>query len=206
MNISNYNKHLNKLKELGYTDMVDYVCDICRMTLEETDLLPHTNGGNFTYEALQKLKEVNASMGMMLENSSERLMKTIAHEKSPGKDPKRRLETIANAGKLKIPYTTGILIGIGETNTTTGSTIADKTNNNATAFPNAPYIYGKTLYPTARRRRRQAAISRRPRPCVPPAAAPPILRPLGRDLPLRRRTGLFLERNRKRIRQRRNPR
>ena len=104
-----------KLKELGYTNMVDYVCDICKMTLEETDLLPHTNGGNFSYEALQKLKEVNASMGMMLENSSERLMKTIAHEKSPGKDPKRRLETIANAGKLKIPYTTGILIGIGET-------------------------------------------------------------------------------------------
>ena len=92
------------------------------------------------------------------------------------------------------------------TNTTAGSTSADKTNNNATALPNAPYIYGKTLYPTARRRRRQAAISRRPRPCVPPAAAPPILRPLGRDLPLRRRTGLFLERNRKRIRQRRNPR
>ena len=54
-------------------------------------------------------------MGLMLENSSERLMKTVAHNKSPGKDPKIRLETISNAGKLKIPYTTGILIGIGET-------------------------------------------------------------------------------------------
>ena len=106
---------LKKLNEFGYSNMTDYVVDICKMTLTETNLLPHTNGGNFSYENLKKLKEVNASMGIMLENSSERLMTTIAHEKSPGKDPKRRLETIANAGKLKIPYTTGILIGIGET-------------------------------------------------------------------------------------------
>jgi len=60
------------------------------------------------------LKEVNASMGIMLENSSERLMKTVAHRDSPGKDPKKRLEMIENAGKLKIPFTTGILVGIGE--------------------------------------------------------------------------------------------
>lgn len=103
------------LKEKGYENMVDYVYDICLMTLNETKLLPHTNGGNFSYDALKKLKEVNASMGLMLENSSERLMNTIAHKKSPGKHPKLRLETIENAGKLKIPYTTGILIGIGET-------------------------------------------------------------------------------------------
>ena len=106
---------LERLKELGYDNMTDYVVDICRMTLNETTLLPHSNGGNYSYEDLKKLKEVNASMGMMLENSSPRLMELPAHEKSPGKDPKRRLETIANAGKLKIPYTTGILIGIGET-------------------------------------------------------------------------------------------
>ena len=104
-----------KLKEYGYKNIVDYVYDICEMTLNETKLLPHTNGGNFSYDALKKLKKVNASMGLMLENSSERLMKTVAHNKSPGKDPKIRLETISNAGKLKIPYTTGILIGIGET-------------------------------------------------------------------------------------------
>ena len=85
------------------------------MTVEETDLLPHTNAGNFSYEDMKKLKEYNISMGMMLESSSERLMSTIAHEKSPGKDPKIRLETIENAGKLNIAYTTGILIGIGET-------------------------------------------------------------------------------------------
>ena len=64
---------------------------------------------------MKKLKEVNSSMGMMLESTSERLMNTIAHRKSPGKDPKIRIQTIENAGKLKIPYTTGLLIGIGET-------------------------------------------------------------------------------------------
>ena len=105
----------DKLKELGYSNMGDYIYSICKMTLDKTSLLPHTNAGNFSYETLQKLKEVNVSMGMMLENSSPRLMETIAHEKSPGKDPKIRLETIENAGKLKIPYTTGLLIGIGET-------------------------------------------------------------------------------------------
>ena len=104
-----------KLAEYGYEKMIDYVVDICQMTLDETSLLPHTNGGNYSYEDLKKLKEVNASMGLMLENSSSRLMNLPAHNKSPGKDPKIRLETIENAGKLKIPYTTGILIGIGET-------------------------------------------------------------------------------------------
>ncbi|MDO5823905.1 7,8-didemethyl-8-hydroxy-5-deazariboflavin synthase subunit CofG [Methanobrevibacter sp.] len=105
----------HKLAEYGYEEMIDYITDICQMTLNETSLLPHTNGGNFTFDELTKLKEVNASLGLMLENSSDRLMKLPAHNKSPGKDPKLRLETIANAGKLKIPYTTGILIGIGET-------------------------------------------------------------------------------------------
>ncbi len=104
-----------KLKEYGYESMTDYVVDICQMTLDETILLPHTNGGNYSYEDLKRLKEVNASMGLMLENSSKRLMDLPAHEKSPGKNPELRIETIENAGKLKIPYTTGILIGIGET-------------------------------------------------------------------------------------------
>ena len=104
-----------RLKEFGYDKMIDYIVDICQMTLDETGLLPHTNGGNFSYDDLKRLKEVNASMGLMLENSSNRLMELPAHNKSPGKNPKLRLETISNAGKLKIPYTTGILIGIGET-------------------------------------------------------------------------------------------
>ena len=104
-----------KLQEYGYDAMIDYITDICQMTLDETTLLPHTNGGNFSYDDLKRLKKVNASLGLMLENSSSRLMELPAHNKSPGKDPKLRLETISNAGKLKIPYTTGILIGIGET-------------------------------------------------------------------------------------------
>ena len=104
-----------KLKEYGYEKMIDYVVDICQMTLDETSLLPHTNGGNYSFDDLKRLKEVNASMGLMLENSSSRLMELPAHNKSPGKNPILRLKTIENAGKLKIPYTTGILIGIGET-------------------------------------------------------------------------------------------
>ena len=70
------------------------------MTLEETSLLPHTNGGNFSYESLKKLKEVNASMGMMLESTSVRLMNTVAHNKSPGKNPEIRLKTISNADNI----------------------------------------------------------------------------------------------------------
>ena len=105
----------NKLKEYGYNTMSEYVYDVCKMTLDKTSLLPHTNGGNYSFDDLKLLKNVNASMGMMLESSSKRLMKLPAHRKSPGKDPEKRIETIKNAGKLKIPYTTGILIGIGET-------------------------------------------------------------------------------------------
>ena len=105
----------DKLIEYGYSSMIDYVVDICRMTLDETTLIPHTNGGNYSCEDLKRLREVNASMGMMLENSSKRLMDLPAHNKSPGKNPEIRIETIENAGRLKIPYTTGILIGIGET-------------------------------------------------------------------------------------------
>jgi FO synthase subunit 1 len=104
-----------RLKDMGYENMIDYIVDVCQMTLDETSLLPHTNGGNFSYDDMKRLKEVNASMGLMLESSSKRLMELPAHKKSPGKNPELRLETIANAGKLKIPYTTGILIGIGET-------------------------------------------------------------------------------------------
>ena len=104
-----------RLEKLGFSNMTEYIYDICKTTVEETELLPHTNAGNFSFEAMQKLKEYNVSMGMMLETSSSRIMETIAHRKSPGTDPKSRIETIENAGKLNIPYTTGILIGIGET-------------------------------------------------------------------------------------------
>lgn len=103
------------LDEQGFTSMVDYLYHLCSETLDQTNLLPHSNLGILKYKDLKLLREVNASMGLMLENSSPRLMETDVHCKSPGKDPKLRLETIEDAGKLKIPFTTGLLIGIGET-------------------------------------------------------------------------------------------
>lgn len=103
------------LKEKGFENMNEYIYDICESTLKNTKLLPHTNAGVLSYEEMKSLKEVNVSMGMMLENSSDRFRTIEAHINSPGKDPKVRIDTIAEAGRLKIPYTTGILIGIGET-------------------------------------------------------------------------------------------
>ncbi len=104
----------NILNNLGFEDMVEYLYHLCLETIKKTSLLPHSNPGTISLENLKMLKEVNASMGLMLETTSQRLMSTIAHEKSPGKNPWLRLQTIENAGKLKIPFTTGILIGIGE--------------------------------------------------------------------------------------------
>lgn len=103
------------LNDKGFSSMIEYIYDICEETLNQTTLLPHTNAGVLSYNDMKTLKEVNVSMGMMLENSSPRLRFTEAHKYSPGKDPGLRIKTIADAGKLKIPYTTGILIGIGET-------------------------------------------------------------------------------------------
>jgi 7,8-didemethyl-8-hydroxy-5-deazariboflavin synthase len=103
------------LEQQGFKSMVEYLYYLCSETLEKTNLLPHSNPGILRKKDLKLLKEVNSSMGLMLENTSSRLMETIVHSKSPGKDPKLRLKTIENAGKLKIPFTTGLLIGIGET-------------------------------------------------------------------------------------------
>ncbi|MDR2830262.1 MAG: 7,8-didemethyl-8-hydroxy-5-deazariboflavin synthase subunit CofG [Methanobrevibacter sp.] len=105
---------LKVLNEKGFENMTDYLHDVCEEIVDKTNLLPHSNCGVISYNELKKLKEVNISMGMMIESSSHRLMETIAHKNSPGKNPKLRLEVISNAGRLNIPYTTGILIGIGE--------------------------------------------------------------------------------------------
>jgi FO synthase subunit 1 len=103
------------LEKLGFENMVEYLYHVCQDTLKKTGLLPHSNPGTVQFKDLKMLKEVNASMGLMLENTSPRLMTTAAHKKSPGKNPWLRIQTIENAGKLKIPFTTGLLIGIGET-------------------------------------------------------------------------------------------
>lgn len=103
------------LEDLGFGNMLEYLYFLCSETLDKSRLLPHSNPGILKKNELKMLREVNASMGLMLETSSNRIMDTIAHEKSPGKKPELRISTIESAGKLKIPFTTGLLIGIGET-------------------------------------------------------------------------------------------
>jgi len=102
-----------KLAEWGHDDFTSYVVWSCERALER-GLLPHTNIGVLDRGDLARLREVTASQGLMLESVSERLMDTV-HAGSPTKHPAERLATIEAAGKLKIPFTSGILIGIGET-------------------------------------------------------------------------------------------
>jgi FO synthase len=102
-----------KLAEWGHDDFTSYVVWACERALER-GMLPHTNIGVLDRDDLARLREVTASQGLMLESVSERLMETV-HAGSPTKHPARRLATIQAAGELKIPFTSGILIGIGET-------------------------------------------------------------------------------------------
>jgi FO synthase len=102
-----------RLREYGHQDFTSYVAWVCERALER-GLLPHTNLGVLSREDLARLREVTASQGLMLESIAERLMQTV-HAGSPTKHPARRLETIATAGELRIPFTSGILVGIGET-------------------------------------------------------------------------------------------
>src|SRR6202453_1740726 len=102
-----------RLREYGHEDFTAYVVWACERALER-GLLPHTNLGVLSREDLARLREVTASQGLMLESISERLMDTV-HAGSPTKHSARRLETIRAAGELRIPFTSGILVGIGET-------------------------------------------------------------------------------------------
>jgi FO synthase len=102
-----------KLAEWGHDDFTSYVVWSCERALER-GMLPHTNIGVLEREDLARLREVTASQGLMLESVSERLMETV-HAGSPTKHPARRLATVEAAGELKIPFTSGILVGIGET-------------------------------------------------------------------------------------------
>ncbi|HEV2975527.1 MAG TPA: 5-amino-6-(D-ribitylamino)uracil--L-tyrosine 4-hydroxyphenyl transferase CofH [Solirubrobacteraceae bacterium] len=102
-----------RLAKYGHEDFTAYVVWTCERALER-GLLPHTNLGVLSREDLTRLREVTASQGLMLESVSERLMQTV-HAGSPTKHPARRLQTIRAAGQLKIPFTSGILVGIGET-------------------------------------------------------------------------------------------
>ncbi len=104
------------LRKQGYSRTLDYLAAMCELVLGKTGLLPHSNPGVMDRAALVRLKDSNASVGLMLENVSPRLMRDgLPHANAPDKVPALRLRTIEEAGKLSMAFTTGILIGIGET-------------------------------------------------------------------------------------------
>jgi FO synthase len=109
-------EHRAFLRARGHRTTLSYLRAMCELTLRESPLLPHVNPGLMNERDLAGLREVTVSMGLMLESASDRLAGLgLAHDRAPDKVPGRRLKTIALAGKLQIPFTTGILIGIGET-------------------------------------------------------------------------------------------
>ena len=104
------------LQHLGYKSTLHYLEAMCEKVLRESSLLPHPNPGLMSAEWIERLSRVAPSMGLMLETTSARLLaKAAAHDNAPDKDPAKRLRVIEEAGRRKIPFTTGILIGIGET-------------------------------------------------------------------------------------------
>ena len=105
-----YDEAARWLAARGYHSTVDYVATAAQMVLESTGLLPHANAGALFRHELEQLRGVSASQGMMLETLSD----VPAHRLAPDKEPQRRLDTLRFAGELKIPFTTGLLVGIGE--------------------------------------------------------------------------------------------
>ena len=109
-----YQEAKSWLKENGFTSTAEYLVHASEIALSE-GLFPHTNAGNLTKSEMNDLKKTNVSLGLMLENSSERLNENgMPHHMAPSKHPKARIKVLENAGELGIPITTGILIGIGE--------------------------------------------------------------------------------------------
>ena len=109
-------EHRAWLETRGHRTTLDYLQTVCAQVLKETPLLPHVNPGLMGTRDLRALRDVNASLGLMVESVSERLCASGGpHDNAPDKLPRRRLRTIETAGQLRIPFTTGILIGIGET-------------------------------------------------------------------------------------------
>jgi FO synthase len=104
------------LARLGHPTTLAYLAEMCERVLNETDLLPHANPGLMGRRDLETLRRFNPSLGLMLESVSERLaLPGMPHTDAPDKKPRLRLKTIEEAGRLRIPFTTGVLIGIGET-------------------------------------------------------------------------------------------
>ena len=103
------------LRQLGYRSTLHYLEAMCDLVLRETRLLPHANPGLLSLQWMERLRATNPSLGLMLESTSDALLRSgAAHDNAPDKLPSLRLRTIADAGKLDVPFTTGILIGIGE--------------------------------------------------------------------------------------------
>ena len=110
-----YSEARQELRELGFSTTIEYLAHVSELVLKETGLLPHANPGVLTVEELGLLRGVSVSQGIMLEEVSGRLLdRGMAHWASPDKNPKRRLATLEAAGEEAVPFTTGILIGIGE--------------------------------------------------------------------------------------------
>jgi 7,8-didemethyl-8-hydroxy-5-deazariboflavin synthase CofG subunit len=104
------------LTKLGFDRTLEYLASMCELVLEKTGLLPHSNPGLMNMDDLRRLRDTNVSVGLMLESASPRLLRPGgAHWRAPDKVPSLRLRTIDNAGELSMAFTTGILIGIGET-------------------------------------------------------------------------------------------
>jgi FO synthase len=111
-----YQAARDALAELGFSTTLEYVAHVAQRVFEETRVLPHINAGCMSQKELKLLRPVSASIGIMLESASVRLCeKGMPHHGSPDKLPARRLETLRLAGEMSVPFTTGILIGIGET-------------------------------------------------------------------------------------------
>ena len=106
----------DELYALGFSTTIEYLTDVCRLVLQETSLLPHANPGALTEAEVNALRPVTVSQGTMLETLSDRLLKRgMAHFGAPDKKPAVRLATLEAAGRARVPFTTGILVGIGET-------------------------------------------------------------------------------------------
>jgi FO synthase len=104
------------LKKLGFQSTLEYLAAMSELVLDKTGILPHSNPGLMDPDDLRRLRETNVSVGLMLESASKRLLRMgEAHWKAPDKVPSLRIRTIENAGELSMAFTTGILIGIGET-------------------------------------------------------------------------------------------
>lgn len=104
------------LTNLGYKSTLHYLEAMCELVLRETSLLPHPNPGSLSADWIARLAAVSPSMGLMLETASNRLLAPgAAHHNAPDKIPSKRIQTIEEAGKQHVPFTTGLLIGIGET-------------------------------------------------------------------------------------------